>query len=203
MCFEIAFCQERLPTPFPLDVCETKFPTRQVVWAVEVKTLKSPVFRSLDFVLQGVEQTLFALGQFGRCTLVRQRCRRLGLLSDVCSLSPGLDSDKIRIRNLVNPVVLKSKSTAISALHQSEVPQTDHSQPLKRYEESMNTVVKQECLRYNKLLWSMASSLKDFRKAIKGPESSEVSALALLQMTSYAYILPVHASTIIVMHFHA
>ena len=37
-----------------------------------------------------------------------------------------------------------------------------------RYEESMNTVVKQECLRYNKLLWSMSSSLKDFRKAIKG-----------------------------------
>jgi len=36
------------------------------------------------------------------------------------------------------------------------------------YEESMNTVVKQECLRYNQLLWKMASSLKDFRKAIKG-----------------------------------
>jgi len=36
------------------------------------------------------------------------------------------------------------------------------------YEESMNTVVKQECLRYNKLLWLMISSLKDFRKAIKG-----------------------------------
>ena len=32
----------------------------------------------------------------------------------------------------------------------------------------MNTVVKQECLRYNKLLWAMTSSLKDFRKAIKG-----------------------------------
>merc|ERR1719399_2046640 len=36
------------------------------------------------------------------------------------------------------------------------------------YEESMNTVVKQECLRYNKLMWKMASSLKDFRTAIKG-----------------------------------
>lgn len=36
------------------------------------------------------------------------------------------------------------------------------------YEESMNTVVKQECLRYNKLLSIMESSLKDFRKAIKG-----------------------------------
>jgi len=36
------------------------------------------------------------------------------------------------------------------------------------YEESMNTVVKQECLRYNKLLWEMESTLKDFRKAIKG-----------------------------------
>jgi len=36
------------------------------------------------------------------------------------------------------------------------------------YEESMNTVVKQECLRYNKLLWCMAATLKDFRKAIKG-----------------------------------
>jgi len=36
------------------------------------------------------------------------------------------------------------------------------------YEESMNTVVKQECLRYNKLTWSMAATLKDFRKAIKG-----------------------------------
>jgi len=36
------------------------------------------------------------------------------------------------------------------------------------YEESMNTVVKQECLRYNQLLWTMEASLKDFRKAIKG-----------------------------------
>jgi len=36
------------------------------------------------------------------------------------------------------------------------------------YEESMNTVVKQECLRYNNLLWLMIASLKDFRKAIKG-----------------------------------
>lgn len=36
------------------------------------------------------------------------------------------------------------------------------------YGESMNTVVKQECLRYNKLLWEMAATLKDFRKAIKG-----------------------------------
>lgn len=36
------------------------------------------------------------------------------------------------------------------------------------YEESMNTVVKQECLRYNKLLKEMDQSLKDFRKAIKG-----------------------------------
>jgi len=37
-----------------------------------------------------------------------------------------------------------------------------------RYDESMNTVVKQECLRYNKLLWEMDASLKAFRKAIKG-----------------------------------
>mmetsp|Transcript_3532 Transcript_3532/g.8513 ORF Transcript_3532/g.8513 Transcript_3532/m.8513 type:complete len:507 (-) Transcript_3532:35-1555(-) len=36
------------------------------------------------------------------------------------------------------------------------------------YEESMNTVVKQECLRYNKLLKEMDSSLRSFRKAIKG-----------------------------------
>lgn len=37
-----------------------------------------------------------------------------------------------------------------------------------QYEESMNTVVKHECLRYNKLLWTMDSSLKALRKAIKG-----------------------------------
>merc|ERR1712151_952509 len=37
-----------------------------------------------------------------------------------------------------------------------------------RYDESMNTVVKQECLRYNKLLAEMDESLKAFRKAIKG-----------------------------------
>lgn len=36
------------------------------------------------------------------------------------------------------------------------------------YEESMNTVVKQECLRYDQLLWEMIENLKDFRKAIKG-----------------------------------
>merc|ERR1719265_2790287 len=32
----------------------------------------------------------------------------------------------------------------------------------------MNTVVKQECLRYNTLLWEMIENLIDFRKAIKG-----------------------------------
>jgi len=37
-----------------------------------------------------------------------------------------------------------------------------------KYEESMNTVVKQECFRYNALLAVMDSTLKDFRKAIKG-----------------------------------
>jgi len=36
------------------------------------------------------------------------------------------------------------------------------------YEDSMNTVFKQECLRYNKLLAEIGSSLVDFRKAIKG-----------------------------------
>jgi len=36
------------------------------------------------------------------------------------------------------------------------------------YEESMNTVVKQECLRYCKLLWVMKKSLADFRLSIKG-----------------------------------
>ena len=43
----------------------------------------------------------------------------------------------------------------------------------------MNTVVKQECLRYNKLIWSMTSSLKDFRKAIKG-QVPEMAARARL-----------------------
>merc|ERR1719265_1876297 len=37
-----------------------------------------------------------------------------------------------------------------------------------KYEESMNTVIKQECLRYNRLLQVMGTSLTDFRKAIKG-----------------------------------
>merc|ERR1719181_1054806 len=32
----------------------------------------------------------------------------------------------------------------------------------------MNTVVKQECLRYNKLLAEMVSSIRDLRKALKG-----------------------------------
>jgi len=36
------------------------------------------------------------------------------------------------------------------------------------YEESMNTVLKQECLRYNKLLTEMSTTLEAFRKAIKG-----------------------------------
>jgi dynein heavy chain, axonemal len=36
------------------------------------------------------------------------------------------------------------------------------------YEESMNTVLKQECIRYNKLLSIMHSSIPLFRKALKG-----------------------------------
>jgi len=36
------------------------------------------------------------------------------------------------------------------------------------YEESMNTVLKQECIRYNRLLVIMHSSIPTFRKALKG-----------------------------------
>ena len=85
-----ASIQDRLPKPFPLDVCETKFPT----------------------LLRGGKKQV----------------------------------------NSHELVILPSVAVA-------------------RYEESMNTVVKQECLRYNKLIWSMTSSLKDFRKAIKGEVS--------------------------------
>jgi len=37
-----------------------------------------------------------------------------------------------------------------------------------KYEESMNTVLKQECIRYNNLLRVMHSSIPTFRKALKG-----------------------------------
>jgi len=48
------------------------------------------------------------------------------------------------------------------------------------YEESQNTVLQQECLRYNKLLAQMASTLKDVRKALKGlvVMSAELDALS-------------------------
>merc|ERR1712048_1484638 len=36
------------------------------------------------------------------------------------------------------------------------------------YVESMNTVLKQECIKYNRLLAEMETSLADFRKALKG-----------------------------------
>ena len=36
------------------------------------------------------------------------------------------------------------------------------------YEESMNTVVQQECIRYNKVIVKILATLKDFRKALKG-----------------------------------
>jgi dynein heavy chain len=36
------------------------------------------------------------------------------------------------------------------------------------YDESQNTVLQQECMRYNKLLGQMTSTLKDVRKALKG-----------------------------------
>ena len=48
------------------------------------------------------------------------------------------------------------------------------------YEESMNTVLQQECMRYNKLLAQMRSTLTDVRKALTGlvVMSSELDALA-------------------------
>jgi dynein heavy chain len=36
------------------------------------------------------------------------------------------------------------------------------------YSESLNTVIKQECLRYNKLIKEMVSTLREFRRALKG-----------------------------------
>merc|ERR1719359_2767092 len=36
------------------------------------------------------------------------------------------------------------------------------------YNESLNTVIKQECLRYNNLIVIMVSTLKEFRRALKG-----------------------------------
>ena len=49
-----------------------------------------------------------------------------------------------------------------------------------KYEDSMNTVLQQECIRYNKLLVVMKSTLSDVRKALKGlvVMSSELDALA-------------------------
>lgn len=48
------------------------------------------------------------------------------------------------------------------------------------YEESQNTVLQQECIRYNKLLVVMKQTLVDVRKALKGlvVMSSELDALA-------------------------
>merc|ERR1719335_607938 len=47
------------------------------------------------------------------------------------------------------------------------------------YNESLNTVIKQECLRYNNLIAVMNSSLKEFRRALKGlvVMSSDLNAL--------------------------
>merc|ERR1719230_398442 len=39
---------------------------------------------------------------------------------------------------------------------------------LTMYSESLNTVIKQECLRYNKLIKEMVSTLREFRRALKG-----------------------------------
>mmetsp|Transcript_4897 Transcript_4897/g.10850 ORF Transcript_4897/g.10850 Transcript_4897/m.10850 type:complete len:528 (+) Transcript_4897:5425-7008(+) len=49
-----------------------------------------------------------------------------------------------------------------------------------KYEDSMNTVLQQECIRYNKLLVVMKSTLTDVRKALKGlvVMSSELDALS-------------------------
>ena len=49
-----------------------------------------------------------------------------------------------------------------------------------KYEDSMNTVLQQECIRYNKLLLVMKATLADVRKALKGlvVMSSELDALA-------------------------
>ena len=48
------------------------------------------------------------------------------------------------------------------------------------YDESQNTVLQQECMRYNKLLNQMNSTLKDVRKALKGlvVMSTELDALS-------------------------
>jgi len=52
------------------------------------------------------------------------------------------------------------------------------------YAESMNTVVQQECIRYNKMLLVLLQSLGDILKALKG----EVT----LQNTIYIYIIYIY-----------
>jgi len=107
-----------------------------------------------------------AFGLHDNCNISCAQNEALRLLSGMVSMlfagkrsDGGLEEDKSTDRTaasikarLPEPFIMETVEDAFPTM----------------YEESMNTLLKQECLRYNRLLTEMSTTLEAFRKAIKG-----------------------------------
>ena len=86
------------------------------------------------------------------------------MLSTILSLQPraasgGGQSREERLDEIAGDIL--SKASIFNLEQVADAYPTTHT-------ESMNTVLQQECIRYNKVLAKLASTLKDIRKALKG-----------------------------------
>ena len=130
---------------------------------VDGAALKQQYLDYLEALPVNAAPEIFGLHQNADITCAQNET--YGMLATILSLQPRASSGGGKSRDeLLDELAADILSKTPNAFNLEQV--SDKYPTL--YTESMNTVLQQECIRYNKVLNKVLGSLKDIRKALKG-----------------------------------
>jgi dynein heavy chain len=142
---------------------EYKYSASGIYYAPEVETQAEFV----DYIKQlPLVPNPEAFGMHDNCNITTAQNEASNVLSGILSMmsSSGGDEAGKSVEDVMDEVAVEIQGKQPKMF---DLDQCEDRFPTK-YEDSMNTVFKQECEKFNKLLKIMEGSMKDLRKAVKG-----------------------------------